>query len=836
MTTTMKHELTSPPQAPINDDGADTSSSSKIAIGGTVGAVDTPRDAIDTMSKQHSFSRPKHSENVVDSESVLKRPQLRRSDGGTPRISKTESGNALGIEDTKQLPFSLTNAQNDDADDNELSTLESEHIVGSFDFDKAPSSSATRDDDCDDDSCDSLSIGFLTEKNDNPRQLQRFNSVGYGGFAGSSRRCAITNNSISDGIAREMSNLEVSTRGQDWIRSFRDLDPRFQILNFFNDLSLDGVEHFESQGCRTKGAENVPKLLRIFIKSGIFSVWRPTSPDAIAKMITGEGTGKGLDIKGKSAKCGQFSGFVPYLQIHDNEHKQKIGDMTEDGRVRVFYPNQSSRDTAAERLADHSKEMANIATQIIRDEDDKGEPIVDSIIEEENDHEENEQILDINVQNCFVKISRSRLVTRSMDEAPMEISRCLMDDPSVYKIDDYAFTEGIYGLDIPEKLFWESYIVPNDITRPKGSKFDTGRSSMPEFQQMNIETLRNWSDKSNSHSNDANDDIVDDGAKETDHEAEADPRPVLWHGGCGKIGEEPPEDSNPMCPLGLLMAYEENDKVTPVVSDFDCFLVGTRGVKYSEPFGKQELSMLSSCVEEIEGILATPIEGSDWTTRWLEVKKKHADKGDTIHQMPKFGYADPLSYSMMTGAVGHMKSNGAVRHGPECFNYSFPQEMDDKFLVISDTFPGVPWRYANGEELIDILCEKVDEGYTFPLNPKWILCDTGWKKIFDKLLASNAPHVQNSLDIWYPDKIRRQISEISDEFPQGFVSPKEDSKLSPPSRSIRFYLAQMELDKYADEKLPHRKTIGSRRLSRFLPRSTKFETSNKKFGARSTFV
>mmetsp|Transcript_30311 Transcript_30311/g.65451 ORF Transcript_30311/g.65451 Transcript_30311/m.65451 type:complete len:462 (-) Transcript_30311:403-1788(-) len=449
----------------------------------------------------------------------------------------------------------------------------------------------------------------------------------------------------------------------------------------------------------------------------------------------------------------------------------------------------------------------------------------------EKEHEKRAQNLDL-----IIKPRKPSLVdTRTMDEALRETNRCLMDDPFVYEIDNY-FVEGIFGLDIPEKLFWESYVAPNDISRPDGSKLDTGRPSMPEFQQMNLETLRNWGDKLYPHSDDTMGDILEEGRNEANLDAEADPRPVLWHGGCGRVGEEPPEDYNPMCPLGLLMAYEENDKVTPVVSDFDCFLVGTRGVKYSEPFGKQELSMLSSCVEEIEGILATPIEGSDWTTRWLEVKKKHADKGDTIHQMPKFGYADPLSYSMMTGAVGHMKSNGAVRHGPECFNYSFPQEMDDKFLVISDTFPGVPWRYANGEELIDILCEKVDEGYTFPLNPKWILCDTGWKKIFDKLLASNAPHVQNSLDIWYPDKIRRQISEISDEFPQGFVSPKEDSKLSPPSRSIRFYLAQMELDKYADEKLPHRKTIGSRRLSRFLPRSTKFETSNKKFGARSTFV
>ena len=27
---------------------------------------------------------------------------------------------------------------------------------------------------------------------------------------------------------------------------------------------------------------------------------------------------------------------------------------------------------------------------------------------------------------------------------------------------------------------------------------------------------------------------------------------------------------------------------------------------------------------------------------------------------------------------------GAVRHGAECFNYYFPQEMDDEFLVIWD--------------------------------------------------------------------------------------------------------------------------------------------------------
>ena len=120
------------------------------------------------------------------------------------------------------------------------------------------------------------------------------------------------------------------------------------------------------------------------------------------------------------------------------------------------------------------------------------------------------------------------------------------------------------------------------------------------------------------------------------------------------------------------MAYEENSTVTPVVSDFDCFLLGTRGVNIHEPFHKRDLSMLSWCIDEIEGVLDAPQADSGWTARWLEVKKRNA--GHAAHQdMPVFGYADPRSYSIMRGAVHKLKANGAVRHGPECFNYGFPQ-------------------------------------------------------------------------------------------------------------------------------------------------------------------
>ena len=107
--------------------------------------------------------------------------------------------------------------------------------------------------------------------------------------------------------------------------------------------------------------------------------------------------------------------------------------------------------------------------------------------------------------------------------------------------------------------------------------------------------------------------------------------------------------------------------------------------------------------------------------------------------------------------------------GPEAFNYGFPQELDDEFLVISDQFPGVPWKYVDTTELIQILCERVDEGFTFPLNPKWILCDAGWKDVYDRLLASRKPNVKDSIDVWYPPEVRDKIACVSSAYPRGFV-------------------------------------------------------------------
>ena len=106
--------------------------------------------------------------------------------------------------------------------------------------------------------------------------------------------------------------------------------------------------------------------------------------------------------------------------------------------------------------------------------------------------------------------------------------------------------------------------------------------------------------------------------------------------------------------------------------------------------------------------------------------------------------------------------------GPETFNYGFPQELDNEYLVISDHFSGVPWKYVDSAELIAILCERIDKGFTFPLNPKWILCDPGWKVVYDRLLASCRPNVQDAIDVWYPPEVRDKIARISSLYPGGF--------------------------------------------------------------------
>ncbi|KAL3941823.1 MAG: hypothetical protein SGBAC_003869, partial [Bacillariaceae sp.] len=185
---------------------------------------------------------------------------------------------------------------------------------------------------------------------------------------------------------------------------------------------------------------------------------------------------------------------------------------------------------------------------------------------------------------------------------------------------------------------------------------------------------------------------------------------------------------------------------------------------------------------------------------------------------PPYGYGDPKSYGIMEKAASRMKDTGAVRHGSECFNYGFPQEIDDSFLLVSDTLENVPWRYLDVTQLQDLLIEKLQEGFVFPLNPKWILCDPGWKKVYDHLMKSEALYSDTCRDVWYPPSlgIRQRIEKICKKHPMGFqagdgrvsfVASKGYSPLrqaldggAEMSGNAYFELAELELENFYSRK------------------------------------
>jgi hypothetical protein len=502
----------------------------------------------------------------------------------------------------------------------------------------------------------------------------------------------------SDGV--DPTSSESTARAlKDWASRFRRLDPRYRICYFFTEVAQIGVENIEEKGVNLK---DLRPILQFFFRASVFSIWRPTSFEAIRKMMLGQAVGKGLDIKGKSAKRGKLSAFVPFLQIGENRHKGLIRTLSKDGAVRLFFPPASakSRDVAVANLKRICEEMLDTcsrAKQVLADENSN----------KESREEANESLL-------------------------LE-----MTDPVIRLIDDCSPQS--YGVEIPVRLFWEAFIVRQDITRRSGSQYDTGRPSCPCFQDMNFAALRS-------------------------KPRQGHPRAVIWQNA---------DPTEPMNPQELLMAYEENSRVLPVVSDFDPFLVGTRRVPFDPIDGQlpsDQLEIMKWSVDRIGEILDSPPGPVSWTNRWLDTLKEATSKG--FHpEIPRFGFGDPRSCSIMENAVKRFRrGDGAVRHGSECFNYYFPQELDEEFLVISDKFDGVSWRYMDTEGMQDFLNAQLDDGYTFPLNPKWIMCDPGWKDIYDKLVASKNETVQASMQIWFPPSsgVREQIEDICARHPSGF--------------------------------------------------------------------
>mmetsp|Transcript_18787 Transcript_18787/g.52487 ORF Transcript_18787/g.52487 Transcript_18787/m.52487 type:complete len:837 (+) Transcript_18787:293-2803(+) len=570
-------------------------------------------------------------------------------------------------------------------------------------------------------------------------------------------------------------------RVKEWLKHFRMLDPRFRILKFFNDVANEGATGTSVDFKR----DHVSPLLKYFSRASVFTVWRPTSKDAIRRMMVGEGVGKGLDIKGKSAKRGKLSAFVPFLQIHKEDDKEKIRTLRRNGRIRVFFTSKHDRDLVVENLKQVAIEMevtVRDARQIINNADDYDEEVV---------------------ENALKKITLD------------------MEDSTIDNIDAYASTSK-YGMEVQERLFWEGMVARQNISRKPGTNNDTGRTSMPSFQDMNLDSLRK---PRNSIPGGHTRAVILQLKLPDDSEEKKDGDSDEYH------------RHDPMSPLNFVMAYEENDpeqdrrRVIPCVSDFDCFIVGSRRVKYVEPVPDDQLEILKWMIEQTELVLETPNEES-WTKRWLEILKNCSRKG--FHPtMPPNGYSDPKTRFIFKFAINRLSITGAVRHGAECFNYYFPQELDDDFLVISDDLPekygGRNWVYVDQYDLQEILKYKIHQGFTFPLNPKWVLCDPGWKEVYDELFNSKKPNVKESLDCWFPPNsgIRESIDRIHEMYPHGFernrracmlsgAFRRNSSRLSYIDGTAAMDLARQELKYYLIFQRARRKLRGILLMNRIL--------------------
>ena len=292
-----------------------------------------------------------------------------------------------------------------------------------------------------------------------------------------------------------------------------------------------------------------------------FAVYRPCSRDSIAKMLGRVGTGKGLNIKGKSAKKNRLSGFVPFMQISKNEDKAAVEAPSREARVRIFYQSASARDQARATLESALAEL---------------------------------------------QVERGK-------KLPIE-------RPEVSPIAEYEGS-GAYGLDVPEALLHEAYIVRPDVSPVVG--WETGRESEPAFLNMNLHALRDGSE----------------------------PPVVLY--------QFDKEDA--LNPAGLLMAYAEA-RVVPVVSDFDTFTVGSRGMRY-EPTPPEQVELMNWALDHTSKLLGSP-DAMGWMARWLAIITQEARNG--FHpKLPKYGFGDPTSYGLIGDIVEAMSACGAVRHGAE---------------------------------------------------------------------------------------------------------------------------------------------------------------------------
>lgn len=126
---------------------------------------------------------------------------------------------------------------------------------------------------------------------------------------------------------------------------------------------------------------------------------------------------------------GKLSGYVPFLQISNNKHKKDVKAISKESTVRIFYSKESrgARDLAVEKLEAVAVEMIETVK------------MAKKILESDKCNEE-----------AFRDAYESMLLD--------------MADPTIRILDNYAPER--YGIEIPERLFWQVCCSPYQCPLP----------------------------------------------------------------------------------------------------------------------------------------------------------------------------------------------------------------------------------------------------------------------------------------------------------------------------------------------------------------------------------
>ena len=244
-------------------------------------------------------------------------------------------------------------------------------------------------------------------------------------------------------IQDNWSHALVASHARRWCRSFVARDPRHQILEYFKPG--DGRGPLGYLHDHHVAAQGPP--------SSFFSVWRPTSLKAIKMMMHGSATGKGLNIKGKSAKGGVLSGFVPFLQISTEAHKRAVPLAPRSARVRVYFKTAAARDEVVAQLQPICGAMVEAARQA----------------------------------NATLAAEAAGRVPRMSDAEREGVFKRANDNAMEFNFSPMealdAFAPDAYGVELPERLLWEGYVARADIREAPG--WETGRPSMVAFMEAN---------------------------------------------------------------------------------------------------------------------------------------------------------------------------------------------------------------------------------------------------------------------------------------------------------------------------------------------------------------